>query len=267
VVGLLLLEAVYLLGVGLLRERFRWAERIDRRQAAIFSLGVLVLAVALLPPLHDLSEEYLFSAHMLQHMLVVLVAVPLLLVGTPDWLLRPLLRPWAVLGLTRFFTRPVVACVVFNVVFYIWHVPALYDVAVRHDGVHALEHVTLLASAMLMWWPVLGPMAEFPRLSYPLQMLYLFLLTVVQKPLFGVITFSSRVLYASYADAPRLWGISALEDQQVGGVIMAVGSMAVFLGVLVAVFFRWFNREEETAHGWPEPPDVLERLWEVEKTR
>ena len=262
---LVLLQAAYLLGVGPLRERFNWAERMDRRRAALFSAGVLVLAVAFLPPLHDLSEQYLFSAHMVQHLLAVLAAAPLLLAGTPDWLLRPLLRPRPVASLARFFTRPLAAFVVFNVVMNVWHVPAFYDAAVRYDGVHAAQHLTMLASALLLWWPVLSPMAELPRLSYPIQMLYLFLVTVAQKPLFAAITFSDHALYSSYVNAPRLWGLSVLEDQRLGGVIMAVTSMAVFLGTLVAIFFRWFGHEESIAANEPVPR--AGRPWEVEKTR
>lgn len=265
VVLLVLLQAAYLLCVGPFRERLGMAEQMDRRRAAFFSAGVLVLAVAFLGPLHDLSEERLFSAHMVQHLLAVLVAAPLLLAGTPDWLLRPLLRPHLVERLARFFTSPLPAFVVSNVVLNVWHVPAFFDAAVRYDGVHAAQHATLLASALLLWWPVLSPMAELPRLSYPLQMLYLFLMTVVQKPLFAFITFSDHALYLSYVDAPRLWGLSLLEDQRLGGVIMNVSSDAVFLGFMVVNFFRWFDREESVAGNGPGAREG--QPWEVGKTR
>lgn len=245
VVGLLLLQGVYLLCVGPLRERFAGARRVGRGQSVLFTLGVLVLAFATLPPLHDLSEKYLFSAHMVQHLLMVLVAAPLLLAGTPGWLLRPLLRPPSIARFARFLTHPLVAFVVSTAVFNIWHMPAFFDAAVTHNWLHGIEHVTLLASGLLMWWPIVGPVPELPRPSFPVQMLYIFLLAAVSDtPLFVMITFSDHLLYTSYANAPPLWGLSPLEDQRLGGIIMKEGGMLVFLGALIVVFFRWFNREE-----------------------
>ena len=160
-----LLEIGYLLGVGPLRERYGLAESVDPRQVATFTLGVLVIFVALASPLHVLSERYLFSAHMTQHVLLTLVAPPLLLAGLPDWLVRPLLSRRGPAAVTRVVTHPVVAFAAFNLIFSIWHIPALYDASVRSDWVHAAEHVTFTGSALLMWWPIVGPLPELHRLS------------------------------------------------------------------------------------------------------
>ncbi|MFQ5795485.1 MAG: cytochrome c oxidase assembly protein [Candidatus Bipolaricaulia bacterium] len=244
-VVLLLIQGAYLLGVGPLRRHFDWADSVDPRHVAAFSLGVLVIFIAAGTPLHELSEGYLFSAHMLQHVLLTLVAPPLLLLGTPGWLLRPLLRLPIVMPAARFLTLPLVAFVLFNVVFAIWHLPVLYDLTLGDHPIHIAEHLLFMGTALLMWWPILSPLPELPRLSYPSQMLYLFLLSVAQLPVFAVITFSDRLLYTGYAEAPRLWNLSALNDQQIGGIFMKVAGMLIFLLVLAIVFFRWFHHEAE----------------------
>ena len=111
------MTGAYLLGVGPLRRHFGWAQRVGAGQVTLFLIGVLVIVIALLSPLHDLGDSYLFSAHMVQHLLLTLVAPPLLLMGTPPWLIRPLLTGPRVLRAARFLTLPVVAFVLFNMVF------------------------------------------------------------------------------------------------------------------------------------------------------
>ena len=244
-VGLGVLQGAYLLGVGPLRERYGLADQADSRQTATFALGVLVVFFSLLSPLHILSDLYLFSAHMLQHVLLTLVAPPLLILGMPDWLLRPFLRPDAVFRLVRLVTRPVAAFVLFNVIFSVWHMPALYNLSVTNHGVHMFEHLLFMSTAVLMWWPITSTMPELPRLSYPLQMIYLFLLSIAQLILFAPITFSREPLYQWYADAPRIVALSPLFDQQVGAIIMKIGGGGLFLTLLVVAFFRWYGHEEE----------------------
>ena len=244
VAGLIALTVVYLLGVGPLRQRFGWAERVDTGQVTAFLTGVLVMFVALLSPLHELGDNYLFSAHMVQHLLLTLVVPPLLLLGTPPWLLRPLLRYPQVLGTARFLTLPVVAFLLFNVVFAAWHVPALYDLALRERGIHILEHLMFLVVGVIMWWPILSPLPELPRARYIVQILYLFIQPTVPSILGAVITFSGGVLYTWYAEAPRVWAISPHTDQQIGGLIMWVPGGLVFLITLMVVFLVWASREE-----------------------
>ena len=248
IVGLLVLTGAYLLGVGPLRRRYRWAEEVGYGQVAVFLLGVLIIFLALLSPLHELGDEYLFSVHMVQHLLVTLVVPPLLLLGTPSWLLEPLVRHPRVLRVARTVTLPVAAFVLFNVVFAFWHVPALYDLALRERGIHVLEHLMFLIAGVIMWWPVLSPLPQIPRASYLIQMLYLFLLPTVPAILGAVITFSDGLLYTWYAEAPRIWGISAHTDQQIGGLIMWVPGGLAFMLTLVVVFLVWANKEEMETH-------------------
>ena len=110
--------------------------------------------------------------------------------------------------------------------------------------VHVLEHLMFMGAAVLMWWPIASMMPELPRLAYPLQMTYLFLLSVAQLIVFAPVTFSSEPLYRSYVEAPRIWEISALTDQQMGGIIMKMGGAVLFLTLIIVLFFRWFGEQE-----------------------
>ena len=243
--GLAIFQGAYLVGVGPLRERYGLADAVSSRQVATFTAGVMVIFLALVSPIHALSDTYLFSAHMVQHVLLTLVAPPLLILGTPDWLIRPLLRPNWSFRLVRVSTHPVVAFALFNIAFSMWHIPALYNLSVTNHGVHIFEHLLFMATAVLMWWPIANNVPELPRLSYPLTIAYLFLLSIAQLILFAPITFSREPLYQWYVEAPRIWSISPLTDQQLGAIIMKMGGGALFLVLIVVAFFRWYNREEQ----------------------
>ena len=244
-IGLGALQVAYLLGVGPLRERFGLADSVEPRQVATFTLGILVVFFSLLSPLHVLSDSYLFSAHMFQHVLLTLVAPPLLLLGTPDWLIRPLLRPNAMFRVARLVTHPVAAFAAFNLVFSMWHVPGLYNLSVTNHGIHIGEHILFIAAAVLMWWPLTSNMPELPRLSYPIGMVYLFLLSIAQLIVFAPITFARQPIYQWYVEAPRIWGISPVVDQQLGAILMKIGSGAIFIILIIVLFFHWYGREEE----------------------
>ena len=244
VVLLVAIEGLYLLGVGPLRERNGWADYVDPRQVGTFTLGIIVLFLALVSPINVLSDEYLFSAHMLQHVLLTLVAPPLMIRGMPDWLIRPLLRPNWCFRAARTITHPIGAFLVFNIVFSLWHVPALYNASLENNVIHVVEHVMMITIAMVMWWPLTSTMPELPRVSYPMQIMYLFGLSVAQIIVFGVLTFAGQPLYQHYVDAPRISAISALTDQQIGAIIMKVGGGSLFLGLLIVRFYQWFGQEE-----------------------
>src|SRR5688572_19966274 len=147
-------------------------------QRVMFFTGLAGIFLALNGPLHDLSDYYLFSAHMVQHLLLSLVVAPLLIAGTPGWMLRPLLGVRGLGPAMRWLTRGTVCFVIFNVVLAAWHVPALYNLALEHHPVHILQHLMLLSASVLMWWPILSPLPELPRLAYPGQMLYCFLMVI-----------------------------------------------------------------------------------------
>lgn len=244
ILGLLAFGGAYFLGVGPLRQRYRLGPPVEGWRVSVFLMGVLVLMAALLSPIHDLGERYLFSFHMLQHMLLMLVFPPLVLIGTPPWLLRPLLRNPRLRQAASFVTRPVAAFLIFNAVLVFWHVPGLYDLALRERNIHILEHITFMGAAVLMWWPVLSPMSELPRAPYIGQMAYLFMVPTVSAILGAFITFSESVWYDWYAEAPRIWEISAKTDQEIGGLLMWVPGGAVFMASLIIVFLVWAGRSE-----------------------
>ncbi len=241
ILGLVVLLEAYVIGVGPLRRRYRLGPPVTKRQITWFALGYLVLVAALVSPLHALGEAYLFSAHMVQHVLITLVAPPLLLLGTPGWLLSPLLRIPLVRTLARSVTAPVFAFLVFNGAFALWHVPSFYDAALNQELLHTLEHGSFFGAAVLMWWPILSPMSELPRLPLPFQTFYLFLLSIPQKIIGALITFAGEVLYPTYEIAPRVAGLSALADQQLGGIIMWVPGGLIIFGVFTTLFFLWMG--------------------------
>jgi putative membrane protein len=236
-VGLVALEAAYLLAT---RQR-----GVSLGRQAAFLGGVLTLALALLSPLDDLSDHYLFTAHMLQHLLLTLVAAPLLLAGTPGWLLRDLLVRTRLLRAARVLRHPVLAFGVFNVIFALAHVPPAYELALANEPVHAAEHLVFLATAVLMWLPVLSPAPDLlPRYPPLGQVLYLFLQTVPSGLVGALLAASGTAVYATYVLAPRVTPLSPQEDQQLGGLIMWVGTGFYFLIASGVVFFSWASREE-----------------------
>lgn len=251
--------------VGALLAGYHWAVRrigprhvepiefpATRRQQAWFTLGCLTILVAADWPMHDVAERYLYSAHMIQHMLLTFAAVPLLMMGTPAWLWRLLLRPRGFLRVARALTRPLIALVIFNVVLVFTHWPVIVTASVRSELVHFSLHTLLVGSALVMWTPVLSPLLELPRLSHPGRMLFLFLQSLVPTVPASFLTFGERPLYQVYEAFPRLWGISAHTDQLVAGLIMKIVGGAILWGVIAVLFFRWFDLERR------EGVDVLE---------
>ncbi len=239
VTGLALLGGVYL-AATLGRRRIDPDFSVEPAKVASFLGALLVLFGALTGPLHDLSDYYLFSAHMVQHMLLVFAMPPLLLYGTPGWMLRPLLDDPRLLRLGRLLTRPAAAFAVFNVVLVAWHLPPLYNLAMERHPIHIVEHLMIMAAAVILWWPVLSPVARLPRAAYPVQLLYLFVVGLPMVMVAIFIAMADDVLYPFYAAAPRIWGwLTPREDQHLGGLIMWIPGGLVFLVAISVVFFRW----------------------------
>ena len=209
----------------------------------LFYAALALLFLALNGWLHDLSDTYLFSAHMVQHLLLALAVAPLMIMGTPGWMLRPALDIRGIRPVARWITRPRQAFAIFNIVVAAWHLPPLYNLAMAHHSVHIMQHVMFLVASVLMWWPVLGPLPELPRLSYPGQMLYLFLMTIPMSIVSVAIAYADRLLYPAYASAPRLWGLTPMIDQMLGGLIMWIPGGLYFFAIISVVFFRWQQRE------------------------
>lgn len=244
-VGCVYLAGGYLLWVGPARRRFGWSEAGPSRwRIASWMTAVAIIFFALNGPLHELADESSFAGHMVQHMLLMLVMPPFLIGGLPPELVSRTLEVGWVRALGRFLTHPAVAFVTYNVVFIGWHVPAAYNAALVDHDLHIVQHLTFMAAAVMMWWPVVDPVPELERIpTGPLLMLYIFAFWIPSGITAAFITFSDEVLYPWYADAPRPWGLDALEDQVLGGVIMWVPGMLIFLIAVSFAFFRW-NKEE-----------------------
>ena len=216
-------------------------------QRACFLAGLTLVFLSLNGWLHDLSDYYLFSAHMVQHLVLTLAAPPLLIMGTPGWMLRPALRWRGVAPAARVLTSPPHAFLIFNVVLAAWHLPPVYNTAMTYHPVHIAQHLCFMVGATLMWWPILSPLPELPRLSYPAQMLYLFLLTIPMSLVAVCIVYARAVLYPAYAAAPRIWGITPLQDQMIGALIMWIPGGLFFFAIISVVFFRWQQDGEDSA--------------------
>lgn len=259
VFALLALSLGYAVGLIRLRPRTVWDEHVVApREVIAFASGIALLVVALISPLDTLSDT-LFTAHMFQHMLLMYAVPPLLLVGTPAWLLRPALAVPGIERALRFLTGPIAAVVVFNAVLVFWHMPSAWDAALVDRSVHALEHVGFFGAGLIAWWPIFSPLPEVPRLSYPGQMLYLFVQSLVPAVVGAFLTFSGVVVYPVYAMTPKLWGLTPLIDQRLAGFEMKLLG-TVLLWVLVTVrFFQWFSHEEHELEKVVDDAPVSER--------
>ena len=219
-------------------------EATEPRKRRLFLLGMGVLWLGADWPIHDLAERYLYSMHMTQHLLFTLVAAPILIAGMPVWLLRELLAPAPIRRLFRFMTRPLVALIFFNAVLLFTHWPDVVAASVGSELVHLGLHVLIVTSALVMWWPVMSPLPEMPSLPPPGQMLYLFLQSLAPTIPASFLTFGHRPLYPVYATFPRIWGIDALTDQLIAGLIMKLLGGLLLWGVIAVIFFRWYNQEQ-----------------------
>jgi putative membrane protein len=154
-------------------------------------------------------------------------------------MLRPAVRLRPVAFVARLLTFPIVAFALNNTIFLAWHFPGPYDLMMRNHGVHVAMHLTIMVTGTIMWWPVMSPMKELPRIAPALQMVYLFVLGIPMMISAALITFSETELYRWYVEAPRLFPISPLDDQRLGGVIMWVpGGLMLWVAITV-VYFRW----------------------------
>ena len=236
-------------------------------QKLFYLSGVVVLWIGADWPLHDLSENFLFSAHMVQHTLFSLVAPPLLLLGMPAWMLRTFLSSLKLERVARVLTKPLIALLLFNFVIVVTHMPTVVDAAVGSEPVHLVVHTVLFLSSVLMWWPVIDPLPETKRLSEPAKMLYLFLQSIVPTVPASFLTFSDGVLYEAYAGFPRLWGIDVITDQRIAGLLMKIGGGLLLWLAIAIIFFRWnANEEREKAEevSWDDFERELQ-AWDLRK--
>jgi putative membrane protein len=234
-----------------------------RFQVTCFGLGAFAMLLAAEWPMHDLAEGYLYSVHMVQHLVLTMVVAPLLLLGTPGWLARWLLQPAGLFRSVRWLSRFIPALIVFNLVIVLVHWPAMVDLTLRNGLAHFIAHVVLLLSAFIIWMPIVSPLPEIPRLQAPLRMAFLFLQSVVPTIPASFLTFGTRPLYRRYESLPKLWGISALDDQLIAGLIMKIGAGLLLWALIAVIFFRWAAAEERRNRPGPGLADLDRELTEM----
>ena len=251
-VGCGLLALLYLLAIGPWRASLGAPSRIETGRAIAFLSGLVVVIVGLNGPVHDLSDLYLFSTHMVQHLMLAEAFPPLFIIGVPAWLWAWLLRRPAIGPAWSLLTRVPVGFALYTVVFSIWHVPPLYNAMMRDHNFHIAMHLMVMASAVLLWWPILGAAAGAPRLAEGAQLIYLFVAGIPMSAVAALITFANEPLYMWYALAPRVWNLSAIDDQRYGGLIMWVPGAFIYYAMMTVVFFRWAAREEKAGGAIPQ---------------
>ena len=211
-------------------------------QRKAFYAGILSLYVVSTWPVHDIGENSLFMFHMSEHLVFGLIAPPLLISGTPWWLMRLAVKP--VLPVLKIVTKPLVALALFNGMLGLIHVPAVLNLMLENEFAHFALHGILFITGVFMWWPILGPIPDIPQLPPFMAMGYLFLQSLVPTIPATFLTFGESPLYPIYETFPRLWGISALDDQVMAGLIMKLGAGFLLWGYIAWVWFSWWNDEQ-----------------------
>lgn len=234
--------------LALVRPRMSW-------KTVWFVAGVITMFVALESPLDKLGDTYLFSAHMLQHLLLTFAVPPLLLMGIPKTLMQKILD-WPLADrIERILGRPAVAWVIANVTLWVWHIPFMYNATLENEFIHAFEHLLFLITWTIFWWPILAPV-ETRRMA-PLAIIpYTFAAGVSNSFLGILLTYAPPGIYPEYVNPVdeygvlhlirNVWNISPEVDQQLGGLLMWVPGMLVFLFAAMGGLSRWYQTPEET---------------------
>jgi len=250
VIGCAVLLTLYF---GLVRPR-------QGSKAGLFVTGVAVLLIALVSPIDVLSDEYLFSVHMVQHLLLILIVIPLLIWAMPREFVEHGLARTSFGTIEEVLSKPALAWSVGTLTLAIWHVPLLYDLALTHEWLHIFQHLAFLVTAAIFWWPVLNPVCEL-RLTIGPAILYLFLASLFNSILGIAITFAPLGTYSAYLH-PRdqlgilslirdQWRISPLGDQQLGGLLMWVPAGLIYFIFIVGAIVKWQSEPGHNPLGDP----------------
>jgi putative membrane protein len=254
VIGTLLLSTiVYVRGVVVLRRR---GHGVRTREVLAYATAIVSIAIALLSPLDRLSDV-LFSAHMGQHEILILVAPPLLVLGRP-FAIAPFGLPdalrsvvvstaqrEAVRRIWRALTHPVLAVAVHGIVLWLAHVPALFEAALADERIHAVQHLAFFGTAVLFWWALVH--GRYGRLGYGVSVLWVFVTAAHSGALGALLTVAPRLWYRSYDVVGRSWGVSPIEDQRLAGLLMWIPTGVVFVVLGLALFAAWLGEAERRA--------------------
>lgn len=243
--GILATVWLYLILIGPLRDYIAPGAPYPMRELGHFIAAVVSFYLAVGSPLDALGEGFLFSAHMVQHNILMYITARFTVLALPGWLVDGLIGGSALrLRCLRWVMHPLTAGFTFTFVFSVWHFPVLYEAALHHKGIHMLEHLTMFGASVMMFWPIFSKSRKVPPTAWGVQILYLFVLMVAQLPLFAILTFSPEVLYPTYELAPRvIAALDPLGDQVLGGLLMKVANMVVSLVLMGRAFMHW-HREQ-----------------------
>ena len=213
---------------------------ITTKQRNAFITAIFLLWMGSDWPVHDIAEEYLYSAHMFQHMVLSYFMPPLVLLAIPKWMFDAVFGSGKTRAIINWLAKPVIAGVMFNVVVMITHIPALVNQSVTNGLLHYSLHILLVTTALLVWLPICGPDLQL-HLQSGGKMIYLFLMSVVPTVPAAWLTFAEGAVYKHYDIAVRVWGLSVTTDQQVAGAIMKTGGAVFLWSIVVFLFFKRFS--------------------------
>lgn len=222
---------------------------VTRTQVVSFVGAIALLWAGADWPMHDIGEEYLYSAHMVQHMIFTLFFPPLALLATPEWMLRLIIGNGRVYRACTWLAKPVVVGVIFNVMVMVTHIPIVVNASTESALLHYSLHFLLVTTALMMWMPVLGPFQEW-QIGPGGKCIYLFLMSVISMVPAGWLTFAEGAVYSHYEQPVRVWGMSVTDDQQLAGAIMKIGGSLYLWTFIVYYFFKRFGKgfEEENTY-------------------
>jgi cytochrome c oxidase assembly factor CtaG len=219
-----------------------------------FTLGVLCIFLALVSPIDDLGDDYLFSAHMVQHMMLGMIAPVLMVAGIPASFVQAWLKVPLIARVERILGNPTLALIVANATFWVWHLPYLYNLTLENETVHIFEHMMFIVTGCMLWWPVFKPVKE-GRLAAMPAIVYMAIAAAISTILGIIFTISDTPYYSGYANphdelgALKLiredWGLTQIADQKLGGAIMWEPAGAIFLWAIMVVLMGWFKEESE----------------------
>jgi putative membrane protein len=252
-IGLALSAWLYAAGLWRLWRASGVGHGIRRWEASCFLGGWITLFIALVSPIHPLGQV-LFSAHMTQHELLMLIAAPLLVLGRPLIAFLHAIPPRAANSLGRLsnttqwrtvwsaISAPMIAWLIHAIVLWAWHAPALFQATLHSEWIHAAQHLSFLLTALLFWWAIIH--GQRGATNYGAGVLYLFTTAIHSGLLGALITFARTTWYPDYANRTEAWGLSPLEDQQVGGLIMWVPACTVYIVAGLAMLASWLRQSE-----------------------
>ncbi|WP_202077269.1 cytochrome c oxidase assembly protein [Caldalkalibacillus salinus] len=236
----------YLWWAGVIGQRYKGMDRVTPSKMTAFVTGIVLFALVKGSPLDYYGHHYLFSAHMLQMAVIYLVVPPLLLLGLSDSMVRPFVRIPLRKSCFLFFTHPLASIVIFNTLFSLYHLPLVFDKVMATPMLHTVFHSMMFMGAMLMWWPLMNLLVEYHKMRGLRKIAYIFGNGVLITPVCALIIFAPNVIYDAYRDAPQLFNIlPVLDDQQLGGVIMKVIQELTYMTAIAIIFFKWAKEERQ----------------------